>query len=125
MSNLSDKVVGSSGADTSLSNLTATGNDKIASAWVNFNGTGTVAIRDQMNVSSITDNGVGNYTVNFATAMANANYSVSVNSTVSSLSSNSNTHFRTPTTSGVPINTIHNAALTDISWVTCITFGGL
>lgn len=46
-------------------------------AWVNFNGTGTVAIRDSYNVSSITDNGTGNYTVNFATAMNNSNYSVS------------------------------------------------
>lgn len=43
-------------------------------AWVNFNGTGTVAIRASGNVSSITDNGVGNYTVNFTTAMPNANY---------------------------------------------------
>ena len=43
-------------------------------AWVNFNGTGTVAIRDSFNVSSITDNGVGDYTVNFASAMANTNY---------------------------------------------------
>jgi hypothetical protein len=45
-------------------------------AWVNFNGTGVVAIRASGNVSSITDNGVGNYTVNFATAMVDANYSV-------------------------------------------------
>jgi hypothetical protein len=44
-------------------------------AWVNFNGTGTVAIRASGNVSSITDNGTGNYTVNFATALADANYS--------------------------------------------------
>lgn len=43
-------------------------------AWVNFNGTGTIAIRSSGNVSSITDNGVGNYTVNFATAMQDANY---------------------------------------------------
>ena len=43
-------------------------------AWVNFNGTGTVAIRASGNVSSITDNGVGNYTVNFTTAMPDANY---------------------------------------------------
>ena len=46
-------------------------------AWVNFNGTGTVAIRASGNVSSITDNGVGDYTVNFTTAMPDANYSVS------------------------------------------------
>ena len=45
-------------------------------AWVNFNGTGVVAIRASSNVSSITDNGTGDYTVNFATAMSNANYAV-------------------------------------------------
>jgi hypothetical protein len=44
-------------------------------AWVNFDGTGTVAIRASGNVSSITDNGTGDYTVNFTTAMPNANYS--------------------------------------------------
>ena len=43
-------------------------------AWVNFNGTGTVAIRDSGNVSSITDNGTGDYTINFTTAMPDANY---------------------------------------------------
>jgi hypothetical protein len=43
-------------------------------AWVNFNGTGTVAIREDGNVTSITDNGTGDYTVNFTTAMPDANY---------------------------------------------------
>jgi hypothetical protein len=47
-------------------------------AWVNFNGTGTVAIRASGNVSSITDNGTGDYTVNFTTAMPDANYSANV-----------------------------------------------
>ena len=47
-----------------------------AKAWVNFNGTGTVAIRASGNVSSITDNGTGDYTVNFTTAMVDANYAV-------------------------------------------------
>lgn len=47
-----------------------------ARAWVNFNGTGTVAIRASGNVSSITDNAVGDFTVNFASAMPDANYSV-------------------------------------------------
>ena len=46
-------------------------------AWVNFNGTGTVAIRGGGNVSSVTDNGVGDYTVNFTTAMQDANYAMS------------------------------------------------
>ena len=44
---------------------------------MNFNGTGTVAIRASFNVSSITDNGTGDYTVNFTTAMPDANYAVS------------------------------------------------
>jgi len=46
-------------------------------AWVNFNGTGTVAIRASGNVSSITDNGTGDYTVNFTTAMPDADYAAS------------------------------------------------
>lgn len=48
-----------------------------ARAWVNFNGTGTVAIRASGNVSSITDRGTGEYTINFTTAMSDANYSIS------------------------------------------------
>ncbi len=48
-------------------------------AWVNFNGTGTPAIRASGNVTSITDNGTGDYTVNFTTAMPDANYSVNAN----------------------------------------------
>jgi hypothetical protein len=47
-------------------------------AWVNFNGTGTVAIRASYNVSSITDRGTGQYTVNFTNAMSDANYATSV-----------------------------------------------
>jgi len=46
----------------------------LAKAWVNFNGTGAVQIRAAYNVSSITDNGTGDYTVNFTTAMPDANY---------------------------------------------------
>jgi hypothetical protein len=55
---------------------TQNGMTGIAKAWVNFNGTGTVAIRASFNVSSITDNGTGDYTVNFTTAMPNVNYSL-------------------------------------------------
>jgi len=45
-------------------------------AWVNFNGQGTIAIRASGNVTSITDNGIGNYRVNFTTALPNANYAI-------------------------------------------------
>ena len=51
---------------------------RIAKAWVNFNGSGTVAIRDSYNVSSITDDGTGKYKVNFSTAMSDINYSAVV-----------------------------------------------
>ena len=51
----------------------------LAAAWVNFNGIGTVAIRASNNVSSITDNAAGDYTVNFTTALVDANYAVSCN----------------------------------------------
>ena len=56
-------------------NPTGTENYKCR-AWVNFNGTGTVAIRASGNVSSITDNGTGDYTINFTAAMPDANYSL-------------------------------------------------
>ena len=46
----------------------------VCKAWVNFNGTNTVAIRASFNVNSITDNGTGDYTVNFTNAMPDANY---------------------------------------------------
>jgi hypothetical protein len=58
----------------SFQNASGTQNGTLCRTWVNFNGTGTVAIRDSFNVSSITDNGTGDYTVNFATAMPDANY---------------------------------------------------
>ena len=45
-------------------------------AWVNFNGTGTVAITGSGNVSSLQDVGVGNYRINFTTAMPDANYAL-------------------------------------------------
>ena len=64
-----------------LSNLAGTQSVPVATvaqgsakAWVNFNGTGTVAIRASFNVSSITDNGTGVYTLNFTNALPDANY---------------------------------------------------
>jgi hypothetical protein len=65
-------------AESTLAQFNATGSAPVYAcrAWVNFNGTGTVAIRASGNVSSIVDNGVGDYTVNFTTAMPDANYSI-------------------------------------------------
>ena len=81
-------------------------------AWVNFNGTSTVAIRAAYNVSSITDNGTGDYTVNFATAMPDVNYAgigsaqtastnFPANLTIFRLSSPTTTTFRVATSDGV------------------------
>jgi hypothetical protein len=63
-------------AESTLAQFNATGSAPVYAcrAWVNFNGTGTVAIRASGNVSSITDGGVGIYTVNYTTAMPDVNY---------------------------------------------------
>ena len=63
-------------AESTLTQFNASGSAPVyaARSWVNFNGTGTVAIRASGNVSSITDNGTGDYTVNFTTALSDANY---------------------------------------------------
>jgi hypothetical protein len=60
----------------SLSTASGSAPSYSARAWVNFNGTGVVAIRDDGNVTSITDEGTGDYTVNFTTAMPDVNYSL-------------------------------------------------
>lgn len=76
-------------------------------AWVNFNGTGTVAIRASGNVSSITDNGVGDYTINFTTAMPDANYSAvgMVDSPTSNIYSISGKFSFPPTTTTLRVST--------------------
>jgi hypothetical protein len=92
----------------------ATGSAPIYScrAWCNFNGTGTVAIRASGNVSSITDGGTGIYTVNFTTAMTDANYSVSCctqivtsNQVITNISAGG-----TMTTTALPIVTIDRSS---------------
>ena len=66
---------------------TVKGQQLIPTAWVNFNGTSTVAIRDSENVSSITDGGTGRFKVNLATTLANTNYSICVTGTGANTSS--------------------------------------
>lgn len=58
-----------------MSGITPPRGAGVCRAWVNFDATATIAIRASGNVSSITDNGVGDYTVNFSTPMPDANYS--------------------------------------------------
>jgi len=77
--------------------------DGLARAWVNFNGTGTVAIRASLNVSSITDNGTGDYTVNFTTALADANYAINVTTSGDGWIGATRQQSTSPTTSAVRI----------------------
>ena len=77
-------------------------------AWVNFNGTGTVAIRASGNVTSITDNGTGQYTMNFTTALPDANYCAAAASFVAGTA----IIVRTPSfaTTSLSLNTTNSAA---------------
>lgn len=74
-----------------------------AKAWVNFNGTGTVAIRASGNVSSITDNGAGDYTVNFTTALQDANYAPVVSIGYSGSTATKNVYLFGSPTNGVRV----------------------
>jgi hypothetical protein len=98
---------------------------QVCKAWVNFNGTGTVAIRAEYNVSSITDNGVGEYTVNFTTAFADANYAV-VGTSQNNVTSNSYIVFVDytvgATASAVKIITSSPAAVGDSEMVSVAVF---
>jgi len=79
-------------------------------AWVNFNGTGTVAIRASGNVSSITDNGTGNYTVNFTTAMPDANYATTGTSRSSGISNGMTLGTVSTATTNVVVSTTSGSA---------------
>lgn len=83
-------------------------------AWVNFNGTGTVAIRGSGNVSSITDNGTGDYTVNFTTSMPDANFAVCYGGSYDNNGSSNQTSFTT-----------YNLATGSVRMQTRGMFGGL
>jgi hypothetical protein len=86
----------------------------IAKAWVNFDGTGTIAARDSENVSSLTDDGTGKYDVNFTSAFAAADYSAVVDGA-----------FNTDDTSGSVVHTLRRISLsTSFVGVRCFTPGG-
>jgi hypothetical protein len=84
-----DTVISTNVSDGTLSIPTTYVTNGSAKAWVNFNGTGTIAARDSLNVSSLTDNGTGDYTLGLTTATANANYSLLLTGGRSSGSHNS------------------------------------
>ena len=81
-----------------------------AKAWVNFNGTSTVAIRESGNVSSITDRGSGQYTINFSNSLSDANYSVSGTVWYDGVRNGLTGVVGTPATSNVQVNCDSTAA---------------
>ena len=94
-------------------------------AWVNFNGTGVVAIRGSGNITSITDNGTGDYTVNFTNAMPDGNYTVT--SVAQRNVTNSGMFLgikqgTTPSTTQCVIATPNNAGTLEDSSIACVAF---
>ena len=86
-------------------------------AWVNFNGTGTVAIRASGNVTSITDNGTGDYKVNFTTAMPDVNYATTVGFNNQVSNDGANLKFASSTTDSVTVQKFENNASVDCTHV--------
>jgi hypothetical protein len=125
---------GNKGADTiNASNYYQNGAQLFpCRAWVNFNGTGTVAIRASGNVSSITDNGTGDYTVNFTTAMPDTNYAPVVSAGIGGpgaqfnsiyLNSNSGGSETAPTTSAMRFTLAEvNVAYRDEKYINVAVF---
>jgi len=91
-------------------------------AWVNFNGTGTIAIRSSGNVSSITDNSQGEYTVNFTTAMVDANYSFAVSGSKLTDHAIHAGGRLAPTTSSLRIRFVDLTVYADVDYVSVAIF---
>jgi len=101
-----------------------------AKAWINLDGTGTIAIRDSHNVSSITDTGSGSYTVTFSNAMANANYSVVASGGDFSGGGTGGNHWVSigegtaqSTTAFYPRSLLDGGGWNDTDMINCIVFG--
>lgn len=94
-----------------------------AKAWINFDGTGSVAIRDSFNVSSITDNGVGDYTINFKNALNNTNYAVCGNAGNISSATDGILHLYSLSTTSVRIRIINiSGVAVDRNLITFVVF---
>jgi hypothetical protein len=95
---------------------------QLAKDWVNFNGTGTVAIRDSYNVSSITDNGTGYYTVNFSTILSNTNYCAIAQRRNVTVNTNYGAYTLTYNTNNYQIYTTENGVAADSAAITSLVF---
>ena len=97
---------------------------RMATAWVNFNGTGTVAIIGAYNVSSITDNNTGIYLINFATAMANTNYAANATTQRAVSWANGGVEVQALTTANFRVENIENSSGADTPYFGVQVMGG-
>ena len=103
----------------------------LTKSWSSFNGTGTVALRDSFNTSSITDRGTGAYTHNISSAMGNGNYSCTLTSPRSAAAgqvgifSGNSSDSSAPTTTAVQMNEIAGSTFYDVDLVSVNIVGDL
>jgi hypothetical protein len=113
-------VTGTAPIPDALSTASGSAPSYSARAWVNFTGTGAVTINGSGNVSSITDNTTGDYTINFTTAMPDVNYNVTTGYSVNPSAGQKNTFaidIESQTTTTCQLYTISGGAATDTSRV--------
>jgi hypothetical protein len=107
--------------------ITLTG-QSAAKAWIDFNGTGTVAIRDSFNTSSLTDNSGGDYTVSFVTSFTNALFPMSGSCSYASglwQPSVGSNHGTAKTASSQNILVVYSSSVTDTPWIELSWHGDL
>ena len=101
----------------------------LVKAWINFNGTGTIATRDSFNVSSIADNSTANFTITIDAAMANINFSLAGMSGAATMDQYVMVQPRTavpPTTTATNVNSPYaNASGGDALLQSVVYFGDL
>lgn len=116
-------TVDQQGRITAASSGSSVNDQQLCKAWVQFRGDSSVIIRDSFNVSSVTDNGTGNYRVNLSTGMSNSNYAVS-SSAYSPATSGAISECETASSSFFNVRTYQGSSgLLDVPEVHCTVFG--
>ena len=101
---------------------------QLAKVWVNFDGTGTIAIRDDFNVNDLTDNGTGDYTITFTNAMSDTNYAVALSAASDTAGGSGNRRIISPRTKAtnshrISCNAVSNNDAKDCVQVNMVIFG--
>lgn len=113
--------------DTTTSPVSIPGlEERFASAWANFNATGTIAIRDSYNVTSLTDNGTGSYDLNLTNPLADTNAAAIASSAGVAGGSDRSAAAVVDTTTTVHVSSwvSSSGTLTDVEYISTVVFGG-